>query len=114
MVLTKSLEADTISFSYVSNQLQESLLAVYRDYNLEIKPRQIRGVIFLSWYVKCFTRLEEVVSGKVVEETVIIGSLPVLKAFELDLSGLLLFSVIDAFTRISDIVRVDVVKDVEL
>ena len=44
-------------------------------------------------------------SRKVVEVTVIISALPILKAFEIDLSRLLLFCFVDAFAKFGKVVE---------
>lgn len=38
-------------------------------------------------------------SGEIIEEAVVIGALAILKAFEIDLPRLLLFSFVDTFAK---------------
>ena len=52
--------------------------------------------------------------GKIIEVTVIIGALPIFEALELNLARLFLFSDVDFFPRVGDIVRIDRVEDIKL
>ena len=45
--------------------------------------------------------------GKIVEKTIIVGALPIFEALELNLARLLLFSDVDFFSRVSNIVGID-------
>ena len=70
-----------------------------------------RGVIrslvvaeFLAWS-------KAIVSRKIVEETVIVGALPIFKAFELDLARLLLFGFVNFLPSVRDVERVDRIDD---
>ena len=53
-------------------------------------------------------------SRKIVEETVIVGALPIFKAFELDLPRLLFFGFVDFLPSVRDVERVDRIDDEEL
>ena len=53
-------------------------------------------------------------SRKIVEETVIVGALPIFKAFELNLARLLLFGFVDFLPSVRDVERVDRIDDEEL
>ena len=53
-------------------------------------------------------------SRKIVEETVIVGALPIFKAFELDLTRLLFFGFVDFLPSVRDVERVDRIDDEEL
>ena len=46
-------------------------------------------------------------SGEVVEKTIVIGALPIFKAFELNLARLLLFGFVDFLPSVRDGERVD-------
>ena len=45
--------------------------------------------------------------GKIIEEAVIVGALTIFETLELNLSGLLVFSVVNFFAGVGDIVRID-------
>ena len=53
-------------------------------------------------------------SGEVFEKTIVIGALPIFKAFELNLARLLLFGIVDFFPSVRYIERVDRIDDEEL
>ena len=53
-------------------------------------------------------------SRKIVEETVIVGALPIFKAFELDLARLLFFGFVDFLPSVRDVERVDRINNEEL
>ena len=71
-------------------------------------------VVFIGSFVEFFAGNKTVVSGKIVEEAVIIGALPIFQTLELNLSGLLLFGFVDFLPSVGDIERVDRVDDEEL
>ena len=52
--------------------------------------------------------------GKVVEKAIVIGTLSIFEAFELNVSGLLLFSVVDFFARVSNIIGIDRIENEKL
>ena len=52
--------------------------------------------------------------GKIIEKAVIIGTLPIFKAFELNMSGLFLFCLVDFFARVAYIARIDGVENEQL
>lgn len=60
------------------------------------------------------TSLEVVMSGEVLEETFIIGALPILETLELNLTGLLFFSVVDAFSCVGNVAGINGAENVEL
>ena len=53
-------------------------------------------------------------SRKIVEETVIVGALPIFKAFELNLAWLLFFGFVDFLPSVRYVERVDRIDDEEL
>ena len=53
-------------------------------------------------------------SRKIVEETIVVGALPIFKAFELDLTRLLFFGFVDFLPSVRDVERVDRIDDEEL
>ena len=53
-------------------------------------------------------------SGEIVEKALVIGALAILEAFELNLSGLLLFSVVDLLAKVGEIARTQMVENIEL
>ena len=53
-------------------------------------------------------------SGKIIEEAVIVGALPIFETLELNLSGLLLFRLVYALARVCYVARIDCVENVEL
>lgn len=50
--------------------------------------------------VKAVAGLEAVVSGVVEEKAIVIGTLPIFEALEIDLARLLFFSLFDAFAEL--------------
>ena len=56
-------------------------------------------------------RLEEIVGGEIVEKAVIVGTLAILEAFELNLSRLHFFSGVDMLVGVADIAKIDRVKN---
>ena len=50
----------------------------------------------------------------VFEKALIIGALPIFEARELNVSGLLLFGVVDFFSRVANVARIDRIQDEEL
>ena len=61
-----------------------------------------------------FTLSKAVVSRVVVEKTIVIGALPIFKAFELNLARLLLFGFVDFLSSVRDVERVGIIDDEEL
>lgn len=53
-------------------------------------------------------------SGEIVEKALVIGALAILEAFELNLSGLLLFSVVDLLAKVGEIAGTEMIEDVKL
>ena len=53
-------------------------------------------------------------SREVVEKTIIVGALTIFKAFELNLSGLLLFGFVNFLPSVRDVKRIDRIDDEEL
>ena len=64
--------------------------------------------------IELFARNKAVVSREIVKEAVVVSALPVFKAFELNLSRLLLFGFVDFLSSVGDVERVDRVDDEEL
>ena len=50
--------------------------------------------------VKAVARLEAVVSRMVEKEAIVIGAMPILEAFKIDLARLLLFGLFDTFAEL--------------
>ena len=105
------------------------------NYKVKSSPRQRKGDNFLSEFVvfdfafavvgrvrvsrlfviiELFARDKAIVSREIVKEAVVIGALPVFKAFELDLARLLLFSFVDFLSSVVDVKRVNRVDNEEL
>ena len=53
-------------------------------------------------------------SGEIVEEAVVVGSMPIFKAFELNLARLLLFGVVDLLANVGRAAEVQLIENVEL
>ena len=53
-------------------------------------------------------------SREVVEKAIIVGALPIFKAFELNVSGLLFFGFVDFLPSVRDVERIDRIDDEEL
>ena len=48
-------------------------------------------------------------SGEIVEEALVVGAMPIFKAFELNLARLLLFSVVDLLANVGEAAEVQVI-----
>ena len=57
--------------------------------------------------VETFARHEAIVSGKVLEEAVVVGALSILEALKVNLPRLLFLGVVDTFARFGKISGVD-------
>ena len=89
--------------------------AAFRLYSFAVAFVVGRGVIrILVIVVEFFAWGKAVVSGEVVEKTIVVGALPIFKAFELDLARLLLFGFVDFLPSVRNVERVDRVDDEEL
>ena len=77
---------------------------------------EIRFVVVMVAVLEVFliARQEAVVSGMVVKETVVVDSLSILEARELNLTGLLFFSFIDFLAIFRSVERVERVEYIEL
>ena len=64
--------------------------------------------------VEIITGFEVIVSREILEETLVIGTLTIFKAFELDLSRLLFFSLFDFLSGFRNVKRVDRIESEEL
>jgi len=63
--------------------------------------------------IELFARNKAVVSREIVKEAVVVSALPVFKAFELNLSRLLLFGFVDFLSSVGDVERVERVERVD-
>ena len=61
----------------------------------------------LSIFTELLARLEIVVGTVIVEETIIVSSLPILKTLEQNLTWLLLFRLVDTLTRVANVAGID-------
>ena len=78
--------------------------AAFRLYSFAVAfvvGRIVRRLVIVI-VAKFVTGNKTVVSGKVVEETIVVGALPIFKAFELNLTRLLLFGFVDFFPSVRD------------
>ena len=71
-------------------------------------------VVVVRSFAEFFTGDKAVVSGEVVEEAIVVGALPIFKAFELDLTRLLFFGFVGFLPSVGDVERVDRIDDEEL
>ena len=72
------------------------------------------GFFWRKLFVKVVAGYEAIVSGKIVEEAVVVGALAILKTFELNLPRLLFFGVVDLLASIGEVAEAQMIENIEL
>ena len=97
-------ETESRLYVWAAFRLYSFAVAFVVVMGIGISGRVVRRIVVVAEF---FVWSKAVMSREVVEETIVVCTLPVFETFELNLTRLLFLGFVDFFSRVGDIVRID-------